>query len=91
MSTEVVRAENQYEIHVDGSRAGFVVAREEGDTIVMPHTEIDEAYEGQGLAKTLVTEALNDIRERGKKIVPHCPYVKRFLEKNPEYADLVAP
>lgn len=81
-------AEQQYEIAVDGERAGLTVAREEGDVIVLPHTEIDERFEGQGLASQLVTYALDDIRARGKKIDVHCVYIKRFLEKHPEYQDL---
>lgn len=83
-------AEQQYEIAVDGTRAGFTVAREEGDVVVFPHTLIDEAYEGQGLAGQLVTHALDDVRARGKKVVAHCPYVKRFIEKHTEYQDLLA-
>lgn len=83
-------AEGRYEIAVDGLRAGVTVAREEGDHVVFPHTEIDEAYEGQGLAGQLVTYALDDVRARGKKVVAQCPYVKRFIEKRPEYQDLLA-
>ena len=57
---------------------------------VFPHTEIDEKFGGRGLGTTLVRAALDDIRSRGDKIDPLCPLVKRFIEKNPEYADLVA-
>lgn len=81
-------AEQQYEIAVDGQRAGWTVAREEGDVVVFPHTEIDERYEGQGLAAQVVGFALDDVRARGKKVDAHCPYVKRFIEKRPEYHDL---
>lgn len=81
-------AEQQYEIAVDGERAGFTVAREEGDVVVFPHTVIDERFEGQGLASQLVRFALDDVRARGKKATVHCSYIKRFVEKHPEYEDL---
>ncbi|GAA2082807.1 N-acetyltransferase [Aeromicrobium tamlense] len=81
-------AEQQYEIAVDGERAGFTEAREEGDVVVFPHTIIDERFEGQGLASQLVTFALDDVRARGKKARIHCSYIKRFVEKHPEYQDL---
>lgn len=83
-------AEERYEIAVDGTRAGLTVAREDGDVVVFPHTEIDEAHEGQGLAAQLVAFALDDVRARGKSVVATCPYVKRFIEKRPEYQDLLA-
>ncbi len=91
MSTEVSHneAEQRYEIHVDGELAGQLVAQPDGDVLVLPHTEIDERFEGQGLASQLVTAALEDIRSRGLRIRPTCPYVRQFLQKHTEYADLV--
>lgn len=92
MSTEVSHneSEQRYEIRVDGELAGYLVAQPDGDTVTLPHTEVDERFEGQGLASQLVTAALEDIRSRGRRIRPTCPYVKSFLEEHGEYADLVA-
>lgn len=81
-------AEQRYEIAVDGQLAGWTVAREEGEVVVFPHTEIDERYEGQGLARQLVAHALDDVRAKGNKVDARCVYVKRFIEKRPEYHDL---
>jgi GNAT superfamily N-acetyltransferase len=53
------------------------------------HTEVEPRYEGHGLAGRLVTEALDTARERGWALLPYCPYVREFLGKHPEYADLV--
>ena len=92
MSTEVTHnAEaERYEIHVDGTLAGFAEAKPRDGVVVFPHTEVSEDYEGQGLASQLVTAALEDVRRRGGKIRPTCPYVKRFVQQHTEYADLVA-
>ncbi|TSD55796.1 GNAT family N-acetyltransferase [Aeromicrobium piscarium] len=92
MSTEVSHneSEQRYEIHVDGELGGYLVAQPDGDVVTLPHTEIDERFEGQGLASQLVTATLEDIRSHGQRIRPTCPYVKQFLEKHTEYADLVA-
>jgi predicted GNAT family acetyltransferase len=81
---------HRYEITVDGTLAGFTEAVEDGDVVTMPHTEIFDQFEGQGLGSQLVGGALDDVRERGKKIVPTCSYVARFVEKHGDYADLVA-
>ena len=82
--------EQRYEIAVDGILAGFSQAVEDGDVVTFPHTEIFDQFEGQGLASELVTGALDDVRVRGKKVIATCPYVKRFIDKHPDCADLLA-
>ena len=72
------------------SSPGFTQAFEDGDVVTFPHTEVFDEFEGQGLASELVTGALDDIRAQGKKVVATCPYVARFIEKHPDYADLLA-
>jgi uncharacterized protein len=80
--------EQRYEIAVDGILAGFTQAIEDGDVVTFPHTVIFDQFEGQGLASELVTGALDDVRVRGKKVIATCPYVSRFIDKHPDYADL---
>lgn len=82
---------HRYAIEVDGATAGFTAYRDRDDRRVFFHTEIDDAYAGQGLASILVREALDDVRSSGKRIVPVCPYVAKFLKKHEEYADITDP
>ncbi|MDI3409381.1 GNAT family N-acetyltransferase [Streptomyces cavernicola] len=86
-----VDAEQHYEIVVDGVRAGLTAYRDHGDQRVFYHTEIDDAFAGQGLAGRLVQEALTDVRAAGKRIVPVCPYVAKFLTKHDEFGDIADP
>ncbi|MFI9649473.1 GNAT family N-acetyltransferase [Streptomyces sp. NPDC052040] len=88
---ERAEARNRYEILVDGERAGLTAYRDRGEQRVFFHTEVDEAYAGQGLASRLVQEALTDVRARGKRIVPVCPYVAKFLKRHEEFADITDP
>ncbi len=93
MSVEVTHnAEaERYEIRVDGELAGFTEAHPlEAGAVLFPHTIIDPAFEGQGLASKLVAGAFDDIRARGLKIVPTCPYILGWLPKHPEYHDLLS-
>lgn len=92
MTTTVVNNPDQqrYEILVDGILAGFTQTREHGDVVTMPHTEVFDQFEGQGLGSRLVGGALDDLRVRGKLVVAQCPYVARFIDRHPDYADLVA-
>jgi predicted GNAT family acetyltransferase len=89
----VVRVEDkhQYEVLVDGTRAGLAAYRDHGAQRVFFHTEVDNAFAGQGLAAQLVQQALTDARTLGMRIVPVCPYVAKFLMKHDEYADITDP
>ena len=45
----------------------------------------------RSLAGELVAAALADVREQGKRIIAHCPYVARWLTRHPEYDDITDP
>jgi predicted GNAT family acetyltransferase len=70
---------NRYEVQVDGKLAGFTEYVVDGDLTVFVHTEIDDAYAGQGLATTLATKALDDVIAHGRTIVPVCPFIAKFV------------
>jgi uncharacterized protein len=73
----------------DGTVLGFSQYRVEGETVVFTHTEVDDAQEGQGVGSRLVRGALDDVRAGGRRIRPLCPFVKAYVDRHPEYADLV--
>jgi predicted GNAT family acetyltransferase len=79
----------RFEIYVDGTLAGFTEYHPEGADIDFTHTEIDPAFGGQGLGTKLVHSALDEMRARGVGILPHCPFVHRIVEQEPEYLALV--
>lgn len=91
--TEFVHAEqrHRYEVHVGGATAGFTQYRvkEGGAVLAFDHTEVADGYSGMGLASKLVAFALDDVRARKQRIRPYCPYVRAFLKRHREYADLV--
>ncbi|MEU1043725.1 GNAT family N-acetyltransferase [Streptomyces sp. NPDC005897] len=88
---ERVDADRRYEILVDGRRAGLTAYRDLNLQRVFFHTEVDEAFAGQGLAPRLVQQALADVRASGMRIVPVCPYVAKFLKRHDEFADITDP
>jgi uncharacterized protein len=79
----------QYEVSVDGEPAGVIRYTLGGDVVTLVHTEVEPKYEGHGVGAALVKGALDDLRARGKKIVPLCEYVLAYLERHDEYRDLV--
>ena len=52
------------------------------------HTEVDPAAEGHGVGSRLAAGALDDIRSRGLSILVVCPFVREYVRRHPEYADL---
>jgi predicted GNAT family acetyltransferase len=84
-----VATEGRFEIAVDGKLAGLAEYVEETGHRTFVHTEIDDAFAGQGLAGTLVRQALDATRADGLRIRATCPYVRKFLSKNPDWNDIV--
>ncbi len=91
MTTDVTLAGDRFEITVDGVRAGLTQFVDAGGQRIFFHTEVGDEFGGQGLAGELVSRALDATREAGLRVVPVCPYVKRFVGRHEEYADLVDP
>jgi uncharacterized protein len=84
-------AELRYELRVDGELAGVIAYRREPGVVVLVHTEVFPSAEGRGLGSRLVAGALDDIRARGLRVVPLCPFAAAYVRRHPEYADLVVP
>ena len=94
MSTEVTdRPERRrYEIAEDGETVGFVTYRLTPDTIDLLHAEVDRDHGGRGLAGVMVRAVLDDARSRHLAVLPHCPYVTKFIDEHRDgYLDLVPP
>ena len=89
--TVVDNADQQrFEARAGDAVAGFVRYRLIPDGIVAVHTEVDSSFEGQGVGTTLVRGMLDELRARGAKVVPQCPFVRDFVTRHAdEYGDMV--
>ncbi|MFC4003590.1 GNAT family N-acetyltransferase [Prauserella oleivorans] len=90
-ATRVVRNEesSRYEVWVGDTVAGYSEYREQGGRTVFKHTEVDDAYEGQGLGTTLAAGALDDAMGRGQTLVPVCPFIANYVRKHNQYTPYV--
>ena len=79
----------RFEISVDGTVAGFAQYRLRPGLIAFVHTEIEEGFEGRGLASHLISEALESARTRNLAVLPFCPFVNAYIREHPEYLSLV--
>ena len=85
--------QSRYEARTADRVAGFSVYElaEAGDepVVVFTHTEVDPAFEGEGVGGVLVRGALDDVRRRGSLVEARCSFVRGFIERHPEYQDLL--
>ncbi|AGL19608.1 acetyltransferase [Actinoplanes sp. N902-109] len=71
---------SRFELLVDGEVSGFADYYEQNGAVVIPHSEVEPRYRGQGLGIVLAEQTLATLRERGVKIVPACSFFARYIE-----------
>ncbi len=77
-------AAKQYEFHID-AYIPRIVYQMSGDKIYLIHTEVPLELGRKGIASILVKKVLEDIQKRGLKLIPLCPFVKKYLKRHPEW------
>ncbi len=80
-------AQHRYELEDEGHIA-YAEYRRDGDVWDFNHTVVPEALGGRGIGTKLVAGALADVSAQGGKVIPTCSFVKRYLEKHPDAAEL---
>lgn len=93
METTVSRNDerSRFEIRTeDGRLAGFAEYVARPGVVEFTHTVVRDEFEGQGIGSKLARAALDAVRADGDDVVPTCPFIKSWIEKHPDYQDLVA-
>jgi uncharacterized protein len=82
------KAHHRYELAVEGHIAAtyYSIA---GGVITFIHTEVPPELGGKGVGSKLIKGALDQVRADGLKVIAQCPFVKAFIEKHPDYQDLL--
>ena len=83
-------AAGRYEITVDGELAGYAEFQLRDGGITFSHTVVDDAFEGRGIGSRLAKAVLEDAKAHGLRVTPRCSFIKSYIERHPEYLDLVA-
>ena len=81
-------AANRFEAAMGAHLAVAEYVLEDG-RMVLTHTFVPPELRGRGLAEKLVRPALDLARAEGRRVVPQCSYVATFIERHPEYQDLL--
>ena len=59
------------------------------DKFIIDHTEVNPDFEGKGIGKKLVMQAVEYARENKLKILPLCPFAKSVFERTKEIQDVM--
>jgi len=81
-------AAGRFEAVVDGQLAQAQYRRV-GERILFTHTEVPEQLEGRGIAAQLARSGLDFARAEALTVVPLCPFIASYIERHPEYQDLL--
>lgn len=80
---------SRYELWLEGRLVGLLLYRRRDGRIVLAHTEVVRACEGRGFGSRLAAKALEDARREGLTVVPLCSFIAYYVERHPEYEQLV--
>ena len=82
------KTQHRYELTVEGHLAATYYKISDG-VITFVHTEVPPELGGKGVGSALVKGALDQVRADGLKVIAECPFVKAYIGKHSEYADLL--
>lgn len=72
-----------------GEVAGFAAYTRSDRAVTFTHTVVEPAFEGTGIGSALAAAALAAVRAEGLAVIPQCPFIRAYIDRHPEYADLV--
>lgn len=82
-------AESRFEITIDNLTA-LVEYRRVDNILIVTHTGVPQALEGRGIAAALTKVLLDYARNNDLKVRPVCPYTKAYIQRHPEYRNIVS-
>jgi predicted GNAT family acetyltransferase len=80
---------SRFDLDIDGIIA-FVTYRKSPDAITLVHTDVPPELGGQGIGSTLARKTLDAVRSQGRQLSVECDFIRSFMDKYPEYNDLLA-
>ncbi|WP_068431103.1 GNAT family N-acetyltransferase [Piscicoccus intestinalis] len=81
---------SRYEAHLDGSLAGYAEYDDDGSVVTFSHTVTEPEFGGRGVASALARHSLDEVRAAGRTVRPTCSFYAGWIDKHPDYQDLLA-
>lgn len=78
---EFIKKDNKAIAYDDNKKIGECVYETSDNVWNIIHTEVDNTYQGQGIAKKLVECIIENAKKENKKLIASCSYAKILLER----------
>jgi len=82
-------ARQRYELLAAGAVVAYTQYELPEGAVKFVHTEVPPAYEGRGFGSELARLALDDVRSRGLRVIPVCPFIAGYIRRHPPCQSLV--
>jgi uncharacterized protein len=83
------RQENRYQAFLGDVDVAFSEYETEPGRVVFTHTVVNPEFEGRGIGSRLAKHVIEDVRSRGLRITPVCPFIRAYLRRHHEYDSIV--
>lgn len=88
---EESETKGRYVYQEDGKPEAEMTFSKAGEhLLIIDHTGVPIDYKGEGVGRHLVTRAVEDARNKGKKILPLCPFAAAEFRKHPDWVDVLS-
>jgi predicted GNAT family acetyltransferase len=84
-------SKGRYVFRADGAEAEMTFSKAGAKLVIIDHTEVPDAFRGQGVGQAMVARAVADARAQAKHILPLCPFAAAQFRRHPEWADVLQP
>ncbi|MDA3885568.1 MAG: GNAT family N-acetyltransferase [Candidatus Delongbacteria bacterium] len=83
------KEKQEFFAEIENKKAVLEYNKIDEDTLDYNHTFVPEELRGQKIASNIIKEGMNYAKNNGYKVIPTCPFVKAFTEKNPEFNNII--
>lgn len=84
--------ENKFIIEFEGQPAVLMYEMGKDGTLMVMHTEVPPAHNGQGHAGRLAKKVLVYAQDNNLKVMPYCTFMATYIKRHKqEYKDVVSP
>ncbi|BAC12803.1 MULTISPECIES: GNAT family N-acetyltransferase [Oceanobacillus] len=87
----ISKGENKFYVGEDirNPQAEITFVESGENRLVIDHTYVATDLRGQGIAQQLLDHVVTYAREKGKTVVPLCPFAKGQIQKQAKYNDVL--
>jgi predicted GNAT family acetyltransferase len=82
-------SKGRYVYRLDGHEAEMTYSQASETLWIIDHTEVPDAFRGQGIGVKLVEAAVIAARAEGRKLLPLCPFAAAQFRRHPDWADVL--